>query len=242
MSGLDRALRSVLDKTLVRLARYVDARVHPVREPYDEVFGIVTRRAAESSADYIEAHLDHAQLFPTREEVWDYALSEVKLDGLHAEFGVFAGHSINHIAAELASDGRTIYGFDSFEGLKEGWSGTWYRAGHFTLGGKMPGVRSNVTLIKGWFDATVPPFLAAHPAQSFAFVHLDADTYESTSLVLSLLAERIVSGTVLVFDDYLGFPNWRHGEYLAWQQLVSARGLKYRYLAFGNTPVAVIVL
>ena len=240
MIGIQRAFRSVLDGTLVRLARYIDARVHPVREHHDEVFDIVSRRAAESSADYIEAHLDHAQLFPTREQVWDYALSQVTLDGLHAEFGVFEGHSINHMAAELGD--KTIYGFDSFEGLKEDWSGTWYRAGHFTLSGKMPEVRPNVRLNKGWFDATVPPFLAAHPGKPLAFVHLDADTYESTTLVLSLLAERIVPGTVLVFDDYLGFPNWQHGEYMAWQQFVTNRRLKYRYLAFGNTPVAVIVL
>ena len=240
MSGFDRAFRSVLDHTIVRLVRYVDARVHPVREHHDEVFDIVARRAAESSADYIEAHLDHAQLFPTREQVWDYALSEVTLDGLQAEFGVFEGHSINHIAAEIGN--KTVYGFDSFEGLKEDWSGTWYRAGHFTLGGTPPSVRPNVRLIKGWFDATVPAFLAEQAGKPFAFVHMDADTYESTSLVLSLLAGRIVSGTVLVFDDYLGFPNWRHGEYLAWQQFVAARGLTYRYLAFGNTPVAVLVL
>ena len=200
------------------------------------------RRAAVASADYIEAHLDGALLFPLREQVWDYALSQAKLDGLHAEFGVFAGHSINHMAAVVQGRGITIHGFDSFEGLKEDWSGTWYRAGHFTLGGTPPSVRPNVRLIKGWFDATVPAFLAEHAGKPFAFVHMDADTYESTSLVLSLLAGRIVSGTVLVFDDYLGFPNWRHGEYLAWQQFVAARGLTYRYLAFGNTPVAVMVL
>lgn len=240
MMTFDRAFRSVLDRTLVRLARYVDARIHPVREHHDEVFDIVARRAAESSADYIEAHLDHAQLFPTREQVWDYALSEVTLDGLHAEFGVFQGHSINHIATEIGD--KTIHGFDSFEGLKEDWSGTWYRAGHFTLGGTPPSVRPNVRLIKGWFDATVPAFLAEQAGTPFAFVHMDADTYESTSLVLALLGDRIVSGTVLVFDDYLGFPNWQHGEYMAWQQFVTNRGLTYRYLAFGSTPAAVLVL
>ena len=73
-------------------------------------------------------------------------------------------------------------------------------------------------------------------------MHLDADTFESTALVLSLLGERIVPGTVIVFDEYLGFPNWQKGEYRAWQQFVASRGLKYHYLAFGNTPVAVIVL
>jgi hypothetical protein len=60
--------------------------------------------------------------------------------------------------------------------------------------------------------------------------------------VLSLLGERIVSGTVIVFDEYLGFPNWQRGEYRAWQQFVETRGLRYRYRAFGNTPVAVLVL
>jgi len=233
-------LRGLLDATIVRLVRYVDSRVHPVPEPHEEVIRIVTRRAAESSADYIEAHLDRAQIFHRREQVWDYALSKVTLDGLYAEFGVFEGHSINHVADRIG--GKTIYGFDSFEGLKEDWAGTWYGAGHFTLHGKMPAVRTNVTLIKGWFDATVPSFLVDHPDKPFAFLHLDADTYESTKLVLALLADRIVSGTVVVFDDYLGFTNWRNGEHRAWKQFVAERGLTYRYLAFGTTPTAVLVV
>lgn len=240
MGSIDRLLRTIVDGTVVRLARYVDARVHPVSEPHEEAVHIVRRRAAEASADYIEAHLDHAQLFPQREQVWDQALSSVRMDGLHAEFGVFEGHSINYVADRIG--GKPIYGFDSFEGLKEDWNGTWYRAGHFSLGGRMPAVKSNVTLIKGWFDETVPSFLARHPGVPFAYVHLDADTYESTKLVLTLLADRIVPGTVVVLDDYLGFPNWKNGEFLAWQQFIAERGLKYRYLAFGTTPAAILVL
>ena len=242
MNRFEQGLQAVVDRTLVRLVRYVVSRIQPRREPHDEVFEIVTRRAAAASADYIETHLDEALLFPTREQVWDYALAQAKLEGLYAEFGVFAGHSINHMAAVVQKRGATIHGFDSFEGLKEDWHGTWFRAGDFDLGGVLPKVLPNVKLVKGWFDATVPAFLAGHPGTPFAFIHLDADTYESTALVLSLLGERIVPGTVIVFDEYLGFPNWQRGEYRAWQQFVETQGLRYRYLAFGNTPVAVIVL
>lgn len=242
MIELERTLQSVVDRTLVRLVRYIVSRIKPKREPYDEVFEIVTRRAAATSADYIETHLDGALLFPLREQVWDYALARVQIEGLYAEFGVFAGHSINYIAAALRDRKITIYGFDSFEGLQEDWRGTWFRKGDFDLHGKLPEVLPNVRLVKGWFDATLPHFLSQHPDQPFAFLHLDADTFESTEMVLSLLKDRIVPGTVIVFDEYLGFPNWQNGEYRAWRQFVEAGGLKYRYLAFSNTPTAVQVI
>jgi hypothetical protein len=231
----------LLDVSLIKLIRYILERVAPPRQPWGNVFDVVTSRAAESSADYVEAHLDGALLFPTREQVWDYTLSRVRIGGLFAEFGVHMGGSINHIARAVKAKNVTVYGFDSFEGLKEDWRGTSYRAGHFTLGGRPPDVLPNVRLIKGWFDETVPRFLADH-AGPFSFIHLDAVTFESTELVLSLLRNRIVPGTIIIFDEYLGFPNWQNGEWLAWRQFVERRGLKYRYLAFADTPAAVEVL
>ena len=242
MNRIERALQFVVDRTLVRLVRYIVLRVNPRREPHEQVFDIVARHAADSSAAYIELHLENALLFPTREALWDHALAHAKIDGLFAEFGVFDGYSINHIAGVIGPRGKTIHGFDSFEGLKEDWRGTWYRAGHFDRGGAMPAVRKNVRLDKGWFDATLPRFLAAHSGEPFAFVHCDADTYETTSLVLSLLGDRIVPGTMLVFDEYIGYPNWPKGEHRAWAEFVAARGLKYHYLAFSNTQAAVQVI
>jgi len=241
MSRVEEFFKRVLDRTVIRTIRYVNDRAHPPVEPYEDVIANVKRRAADASADYIEAHLDGALIFPFRGNVWDYALSKVGIDGLHAEFGVHDGDSINHIADVLGRKNITIYGFDSFEGLKEDWRGTWYRAGHFDRGGTLPAVRPNVTLVKGWFDESLPPFLSANPGP-FAFLHLDADTFETTALLLSLLADRIVKGTVIIFDEYLGFPNWQRGEFLAWQNFVAASGIKYRYLAFSNTPAAVEVL
>ena len=239
---VEQSLKFVLDRTLIRLLRYIDSRLHPHGEPYDEVVTLVKQRAAATSVDYIETHLDRAMLFATREQVWDYAVSKTRVDGLFAEFGVFTGGSINHLARSLKDRKITLYGFDSFQGLKEDWRGTWHAAGHFDLGGKPPEVAPNVTLIKGWFDDTLPAFLDSHSNEPFSFIHFDADTFEATSTVLSLLKDRIVKGTVIVFDEYLGFPNWQKGEFLAWRNFVEAESLDYCYLAFSNTPAALMVL
>ncbi len=237
-----KAIKYLVDRTIIPFVRYVFFAVAATAAPDEEAFRIVAKRAAASSADYIEAHLEGALLFPTREQVWDFALSKTRVDGLYGEFGVFEGHSINHMARRLQARPVTIYGFDSFEGLKEDWRGTWYAQGAFDVGGRLPEVLPNVTLVKGWFDETVPKFLADHPDQPFSFIHIDSDTFEAASLVLSLLKDRIVRGTVLVFDEYLGFPNWKNGEFAAWRDFVAAQGIEYCYLAFSNTPAAVLVL
>ena len=100
---------------------------------------------------------------------------------------------------------------DSFEGLKGDWYGSDAPSGTFGLGGQPPKVISNVTLVKGWFDNTLPIFLSGHPGV-FSFLHLDADTFEWTALVLDLIKDRIAN------DEYIGLPNWQKGEFLAWQQ------------------------
>ena len=60
--------------------------------------------------------------------------------------------------------------------------------------------------------------------------------------MLSLLEDRIVPGTVRLFDEHLGFPTWQNGEFRAWRDFVAARGIEYRYLAFSNTPAAMVAL
>jgi hypothetical protein len=236
------ALRSLLDKSLIRLLRYIDVRVHPPQEREDDVVKLVRRRALASSADFVEAHLDQAMLFDKREDLWRYVAGKVQVKGLFAEFGVYAGWSINFLARLFRSRGITLYGFDSFEGLREDWRGTDMAAGHFDRQGKLPAVESNVTLVKGWFEQTLPSFLAAHPGELFSFVHIDADTFETATLVLSLLAGRIARGTVVLFDEYIGFPNWREGEFRAWQEFAARQGLRFHYLGFSVTQAALQVL
>jgi hypothetical protein len=86
---------------------------------------------------------------------------------------------------DLVAHVRSIvgsFGFDSFEGLKEVWRGNQLGKGAFDRGGRMPRVESNVTLVKGWFDQTLPNFLAQHPGPA-VYLHIDSDTFEAALVV-----------------------------------------------------------
>jgi hypothetical protein len=74
-----------------------------------------------------------------------------------------------------------------------------------------------------------------------AFMHMDADLYSSTKTVFDTLADRIVPGTVIVFDEFFNYPGWKRGESKAFAEMVAARGLKFEYLGYADQQVAVKV-
>ena len=74
-------------------------------------------------------------------------------------------------------------------------------------------------------------FLEKHPGP-VRFANIDCDLYSSTRDIFALLADRIVPGTVLVFDEYLFNDGWQKDEYKAFQELVEQHGLGYEYLGF----------
>lgn len=140
------------------------------------------------------------------------ALSETSIAGCALEFGVYRGHTINIIANRLSDD--QVWGFDSFEGLPEDWFlrstevvPKWHK-GMFSLD-TMPYVAKNVTLVKGWFDDSIPTWLEENNTAPIKFLHIDCDLYSSAKTVLTKLNSLIVPGTVIVFDE---FYNWRHPE------------------------------
>ena len=124
-------------------------------------------------------------------------------------------------------------GSNSFEGLPEDWYGI-YRKGYFHTGGKLPHVRSNVILHKGWFEDSLPAFVRDHN-EGVAFLHVDCDLYSSTKTIFQFLGEKIGPGTVILFDEYFNYPGWREHEYRAFQEFISSRSLSYRYIAYNTT-------
>ena len=198
-------------------------------------------RLMESSVDYAVKNFRHCLYFKVPPQLWDYTIEKIRdlsNEGLYLEFGVWQGYSINHFSSRLAN--KTFYGFDSFEGLKEDWKGFSLAKGHFSTGGRLPPVQPNVKLIKGWFDETLPGFLMEKKG-NVSFVHVDCDTYESTKFVLEALRPRIFPGTYILFDEYIGYPNWEIGEYKAFQEFIADTGLKYRYIAFCFKQVLLII-
>jgi ABC-type polysaccharide/polyol phosphate transport system ATPase subunit/peptidoglycan/LPS O-acetylase OafA/YrhL len=156
-------------------------------------------------------------------------------DGMALEFGVHTGGTLKVIAA--ARENKNVFGFDSFEGLPEDWRDG-FPAGHFALDEppEVPGAE----LVVGRFEDTLADFLDAHP-EPVAFVHVDADLYSSARTVLTLVGPRLAVGTVIVFDEYFGYPGWREHEYQAWQEYVAESGVRFAYegYAAGNEQVVV---
>jgi hypothetical protein len=223
--------------------------VQALRGLFDELFLQESRnvyrwrqqRALAQTGEFIEAQLPNVHSFETRYALWEYILKTQRIaerDGLICEFGVAKGKSINVLAEKL--NGKKLYGFDSFQGLPETWRGN-YPAGTFKTA--LPAVRENVELIPGWFNETLPGFLETHPEPAL-LLHLDADLYSSTKIILELMRPRLVPGTVLVFDEFFNYPGWLEGEYKAFNEFVAATGLKYEFLGYNNlgTQLALQVL
>lgn len=200
----------------------------------------------ESAARHFEQVEKGAEIFRARLDAWRYlraaspnlpmtgsmletfkrCIDAAPADGLVLEFGVRHGNSIRQIAGLV---NQKVHGFDSFEGLPEVWHHE--PKGSYTTKGEIPRVPANVELHAGWFDATLPRFLAEVDGP-VRFVNVDCDIYSSTRTVLELLAPRMVPGSVLVFDEYIGNEHWREDEYKAFQEAVVKFGWKYEYLCF----------
>lgn len=208
------------------------------KSPYKlSLHDVLWERAVADSVDFIEQHLQDCLVFRTKEDLWSYAVDNIDGQaGLCMEFGVFRGTSINFFAKRLPD--QRFHGFDSFEGLQEDWKGHHAPKGRFSLKGALPKVESNVSLIKGWFNQVLPGFLDQHPG-AIRLVHIDCDTFESSSYVLNDIAPRLRAGTLIVFDEFHGYPNWRNGEFLAWQNAVETFGIDFDYMAFAQNQALV---
>jgi hypothetical protein len=107
----------------------------------------------------------------------------------------------------------------------------------FSTGGKLPDVPGNVQLIKGWVQETLQDFLNAHPGEPISFIHCDMDTYTPTKFALEIVKDRCVRGTVILFDELYGYPNWRRHEYRALMEVFSED--EFEYFAFSDLQAAI---
>jgi hypothetical protein len=196
-------------------------------------------REATTTAAFEEKHLRDAAGFKSRDALHRAMLKQVQhRDGLHLEFGVYKGDSINRLA-ELAPD-VTWYGFDSFEGLPEAWT-LGAKKGAFSIDGRLPPVRGNVRLAKGFFETTLPGFVAQHPGAKLALLHIDCDLYSATKTILANVAPMLVPGTIVIFDELINYHGWEEGEFKAFMEFTAERRLAFEYIAYNRTGSQVAV-
>ena len=157
-----------------------------------------------------------------RAKMWKYCVEQKKAsDGMLLEFGVFAGRSMSYWSSNFKP--RTVYGFDSFEGLPEKWVRTLqptpgrpdtHPKGHFRMA-KLPELSRNVILVKGWFSETLPKWVLDHEPFVVDFIHIDSDLYSSAKTILHELSGHCIRGTLILFDELFGYDAWAIGEWKA---------------------------
>ena len=156
-----------------------------------------------------------------------------KPNTLWMEFGVATGNTINYIS-RFTKD--TVYGFDSFEGLPEKWRDG-FDKGAFSRGGNLPHVNSNVSLIKGWFNETLPGFMKTHD-KKISFIHMDADLYSSTIYILDQLKDHLDKDCIIIFDELVNYPGFDGdtGELKAFYEFVTKNKVNYTWIGMDGTP------
>ena len=122
------------------------------------------------------------------------------------EFGVWEGQSTRDILESLrrcerdqpAGTGKRIFACDSFKGLSEKFENM--EVGAFACDTPViPGVE----IVEGYFEQTLTPELAQRVGK-VSFASLDADLYSSTLCALRWLTPLLSTGSLLLFDEFLG--------------------------------------
>jgi O-methyltransferase len=189
-----------------------------VRLPGSAEYGSVLPRA-----DYTPWNLD-VEFLTTYEKVRDHTLVDIyrcwelwtlagqtaRLDpGAILEVGVWRGGTGALLAKrlELAGLEGPVYLCDTFEGVvKAGEHDGVYKGGEHSDTSKELVARllaslqiKNAQIIQGIFPDVSGPMVAD---SSFRLVHIDVDTYQSAKDIMEWAWGRLVSGGMVVYDDY----------------------------------------
>jgi hypothetical protein len=147
------------------------------------------------------------------------------LAGDIVECGVFKGASFNRFLKFRAlfetPTSRKIHGFDTFgtfppaddpideqrreEFISEAGDQSISRRQLLGLFDKL-GLNQNLELVEGDIRETVPAFCAEHPELKISLLNIDVDLLEPTRICLEHLYPRVVSGGIVILDDYGAFP------------------------------------
>jgi len=169
----------------------------------DDLFGTLCDEAKKQD----RTKLDRNRLWV----LWETVRNAAPLDGAAAEVGAYRGGSAYFIAASfaaLAGQAVTMEVIDTFDGHRVSQV---TEHDHAVYGGtELFGDASyedvveylapfpHVTVHKGEFSAVAP----ALPDRRYRLVHLDVDIYAPTMDGLRYFGPRLVSGGIVVLDDY----------------------------------------
>ncbi|CAJ0557249.1 unnamed protein product, partial [Mesorhabditis spiculigera] len=135
--------------------------------------------------------------------------------------GISGTHSGSSREAFTEREG-TVAGFDVFSGLPETWR-TWFPRNLFRA------LREHLAL--------VPERRIRAPLRSCT----STPTSTRPPRPCSILGDRLVPGSIVVFDEFFNYPGWQQHEYRAWTEFVTRTGISFEYLGYTVDNEQVIV-
>ncbi|MBF0144053.1 MAG: class I SAM-dependent methyltransferase [Magnetococcales bacterium] len=190
----------------------------------------------------------------------------VDLPGDIVELGVYRGATLMGWAnfLEIRNMGdrqKQVFGFDNFSGFpaldpKDGPASAGVEK---VVGGFDPGsfeevlrdaigiydqdrfipYKPRVVLIKGNIEESVPRFIEERPGLRISLLHFDCDLYRPTLVALEHFWERVVTGGVVLFDEY-GLRPWE-GESRAVDEFFAGKGVRIRRLDWAPNPGGYVI-
>lgn len=203
-------LRSCLLLGYKMLVGMIGVLPRPMRARVDSWFTFILQRLANAPDRVVEARLSDAiDVLTAREGVNQL--------GDYLEFGVCFGASLACMHRVLLRRGiqrMRMFGFDSFEGLPDVartddggyWSPRMFASDLSTTRRFLTkaGVDwSRVTLVEGWFSATLTADLVVqYRLCKASVIMVDCDMYSSARLALDFCRPLIREQAVIIFDDW----------------------------------------
>lgn len=181
---------------------------------------------------------------------YEMSIKCMGIEGDFIECGVAAGSQLGMMKQAVidSKSDKIVYGYDSFEGIpyavecdetqpaigtidktKLGLLQSTGVSSHSVENvienfGKFEVSMTNVKLVKGWFQDTVPQ--SKH--EKIALLRLDGDLYESTKVCLEHLLPKVSKGGVVIIDD-INLAGCRKAvyEYINKDEIIEHLGIAY---------------
>jgi len=240
-------IKSFIEKKLKSFLAFVEINFK-IRFGNKSAVDIYYDELQKNCYEFFKKDMQESSIFLKVEDIRNFSIYRA-IQGLNnsdnnnffLEFGVYTGGSINLFAKQLQSVNKEVYGFDSFEGLKEDWlTHVFFPKGALSLNKKKPKVLKNVKLIAGYIQDTLEEFLNQSEKKRIIFAHMDMDTYESTKFALIKIKPFLKKGSIILFDEFYGYPNWEQEEYKAFKEVFNKE--EFKFIAFCESEVAIEML
>jgi len=236
-----------------------------LNKTYDKVLNSKTKQYYEKLANLDNLHISDFALYTPINSIQRflarYELMKMiqNIPGAVIEMGVFNGNGLIsllhvHNILQPTYKYREFYGFDTFDGFanvtKNDVSDIKWEKGDYKCSNSYDKLTeiinvhnsyyytpSDVKLIPGDVNETLPLFLENNKHIIVSLLYLDMDVYEPTKTALKSFLPRMAKGSIIAFDElnFKSFP----GETIA---VLEELGVKYKFINLLNSHINYCVL